>query len=92
MDLTKRPPCEQSLRPVCHSSQHLEAKEKGASKQGSLNATHLEEIKVDAICMVSLRDFPCNNALFGLVSYNDPCLEESPNTPETKLQHKLTTC
>ena len=23
--------------------------------------------------MVILRDFPYNNALFGLVSYNDPC-------------------
>ena len=23
-------------------------------------------------CMVVLRDFPCNSALLGLVSYNDP--------------------
>ena len=26
-------------------------------------------------CMVFFRDFPYNNALFGLVSYNDPCKE-----------------
>ena len=41
---------------------------------GVIKYTHLGGIKKWDECMVMLRDFPYINALFGLVSYNDPCL------------------
>lgn len=66
-------------------------RQKNASKQRSLHAPHLERDQIWCKRVVSLRGFPCNTALFWLVSYNDPCLQESPiDTPETKLQHKFT--
>ena len=44
--------------------------EESIIKQGSLNYPGgIKQCK----CMVILRDFSYNSALFGLVSYNDPC-------------------
>ena len=39
---------------------------------GVIKFTYFGEIK-QCKCIVNLKDFPCNSALFGLVSYNDPC-------------------
>ena len=52
--------------------------------QGSLNGTHFGGIK-QYKSMAILRDFPYNNALSGLVSYNDPWSLNQQKSPTSRL-------